>query len=336
MKDIVLPFEHAHAAHCESGVMSSMMRHYGLVMSEAMAFGLSSALNFAYLPFIKLGGLPLVAYRMPPKFIIKGLQKRLGVKMVTKTFRNADRAMQELDKQLEKGQIVGLQTGVFWLPYFPQDMRFHFNAHNIIVYGKEGDEYLISDPVFEHTVRCPSADLKKVRSVKGALAPKNLMYYPGFVPKDVDLRQPIRKSIKATIKIMNAPVPFVGLKGMRTLSRVIRKLKKRDDERYGRLFIAHLVRMQEEIGTGGAGFRFVYASYLQWAAKYLNSENLRTASVTMTEAGDKWRLFAAETARVYKSSDKIDYDRIADMIVDCATKESQVYDHMKAYLSESP
>ena len=53
-------FEHTHHAHCESGVMSSMLRHYGLNVSEPMVFGLSNALNFAYIPFVKMGGMPLV------------------------------------------------------------------------------------------------------------------------------------------------------------------------------------------------------------------------------------------------------------------------------------
>jgi len=45
-------FVHAHASHCESGVMASLLRHQGQPMSEAMAFGLSSALAFAYLAFL--------------------------------------------------------------------------------------------------------------------------------------------------------------------------------------------------------------------------------------------------------------------------------------------
>ena len=46
-------FEHLHASHCESGVMASLLRHQGLPISEAMTFGLSSALCFAYLPFLR-------------------------------------------------------------------------------------------------------------------------------------------------------------------------------------------------------------------------------------------------------------------------------------------
>jgi hypothetical protein len=69
-------------------------RHVGHVAPSRPAdfraddFRAASALSFAYLPFVKINGLPLVAYRMPPKAIIKGLQKPLGLKMRFETFRN--------------------------------------------------------------------------------------------------------------------------------------------------------------------------------------------------------------------------------------------------------
>ena len=90
-------FEHIHSAHCESGVMSLMMRHHGLPLSEAMVFGLSGALAFAYLPFVKLGGMPLIAYRSMPKSIIKGLQKNLGIKMKMQTFAKREKGTETLD-----------------------------------------------------------------------------------------------------------------------------------------------------------------------------------------------------------------------------------------------
>jgi len=33
--------------------------------------------------------------------------------------------------------------------------------------------------------------------------------------------------------------------------------------------------MQEEIGTGGAGFRYIYAAFLQEAADFLEDDHLR-------------------------------------------------------------
>ena len=180
-------FTHQHAGHCESGVASALLRHSGFDMSESMAFGLSSGLAFAYLPFVKLSGLPLIAYRTQPKSLIKGLRKPLGVDFSFETFSGPERGQARLDELLAQGHVVGLQTSVYWLPYFPPEMRFHFNAHNLLVYGKEGDEYLISDPVFEAPVRCKVEDLNRSRFAKGVLAPKGLLYVLNRPPRQAEV-----------------------------------------------------------------------------------------------------------------------------------------------------
>ena len=43
-------FQHQHTAHCESGVMSTMLKAQGVDFNEAMVFGLASALTFVYIP----------------------------------------------------------------------------------------------------------------------------------------------------------------------------------------------------------------------------------------------------------------------------------------------
>ena len=67
---------------------------------------------------------------------------------------------------------MGCQVGVYYLTYFPKEYRFHFNAHNMIVFGKEGDRYLISDPVMETPTLLTEYELQRVRFAKGALAPR--------------------------------------------------------------------------------------------------------------------------------------------------------------------
>jgi hypothetical protein len=320
-------FEHAHFAHCESGVMSLMMRHYGLPLSEAMVFGLSGALMFAYLPFVKLGGMPLIAYRSLPKSIIKGLQKNLGIKMKMQTFSKPPKGGEALDDLLAQGEIVGAQTSVFWLPYFPEEMRFHFNAHNLIVYGKENGHYLISDPVFEAPVCCEASALQKARFVKGVMAPKGLLYYPAKVPATIDYATVIPKVIKKTAKrMLKNPVPIAGIRGIRALARKIGKLAK-EDRRYAKLFLGHIVRMQEEIGTGGAGFRFIYASFLQESGSLLGSATLYEASEMMTSVGDKWREFALMSVKAIRSkkSQTADFSSLKTKLESVADAEAAVY-----------
>ena len=321
------PFQHKHAAHCESGVISSMLTHHGLALSEAMVFGLSSALSFAYLPFVKLGGMPLIAYRSMPKSIIKGLQKSTGLKMKFEKFSNSQLGSERLDTLLAEGKIVGAQTSVFWLPYFPEEMRFHFNAHNLMVINKQKEGYTISDPVFENLVYADQVSLTKARFVKGVMAPKGTLYYPTDVPKSIDYQTVLPKCIKKTAKTMlNTPVPIAGLKGIAYLSKHIRKLAKKDPQ-YAKLFLGHIIRMQEEIGTGGAGFRYIYASFLQQASDLINNSTLLEASKMMTETGDAWREFALLIAKSIRAKNKkpIDFIAIADKLDAVAAQEKQVY-----------
>ena len=318
-----MDFQHRQASHCESGCMSNLLRHHGLPLSEPMAFGLSSALSFAYLPIIKINGLPLIAYRMPPKAIIQGLQKPLGLKMRFETFRNPAAGVARLNELLAQGQVVGLQTSVFWLPYLPEDLRFHFNAHNVLAFGRApaSGDYLLSDPVAETTVTCAPADLQRARFARGALAPKGLLYYPVGTPHMPDWQNVLPAAIRKTTRIMlDAPLPIIGVRGIRWLAKTIERLDTGGGAAHSKLFIGQVVRMQEEIGTGGGGFRFIYASFLQEAAELLARPALGELAEQLIDIGDEWREFALATARMIRDRDPLHPPRLADKlraIADC-------------------
>ena len=283
---------------------------------------MSSALSFAYVPFVKLTGFPLIAYRMPPKFILKGLRKPFDVRLHFETFSSAEQGQRRLDQLLGQGKVVGLQTSVYWLPYFPQDMRFHFNAHNLLVYGREGDEYLISDPVAEDPQRCASADLQRARFAKGVLAPKGLLYYPSQLGRTEVSAAAVRRAIVKTTRIMLGPIPLTGVRGMRMLARKIRKLKA---DEFGLNYIGHIVRMQEEIGTGGAGFRFLYASFLQEAAALCALPELELLAERLNTIGDDWRSFALQAVRMIKGRDAVDFAALAVSLEALAEKEGEFF-----------
>ncbi|MDA7416357.1 BtrH N-terminal domain-containing protein [Xenophilus arseniciresistens] len=316
-------FEHLHAAHCESGVMANMLRHHGVPMTESLAFGLASGLAFAYLPFVKLSGLPLISYRMPPRAIIKGLLAPLGARFRFQTFATPEAGQQRLDELLARGQSVGLQTSVYWLPYFPPDMRFHFNAHNLLVYGKEGDEYLISDPVFETPMRCSAADLARARFAKGALAPRGLMYWPEAIARKAPTPDAVLRAIRTNARRLRAPIPLIGVRGMRMLAGKLEKLPP--GEPFTVAYIGHLVRMQEEIGTGGAGFRFIYAAFLQEAAQITGRDVLRSFSDRLTAIGDDWRAFALKAARMVKGREAVDPPALAALLRQQAAQEDAFF-----------
>ena len=328
-----IEFAHKQSAHCENGVVSNLMRHNGFEISEPMVFGIGSGLLFCYIPFLKVNHAPVVTYRAMPGQIFNKFAKRVGIKIKREKFKNVKAAKAKLDENIKNNNPVGLQVGVYNLIYFPDEYRFHFNAHNLVVYGKEDDTYLISDPVMEEVTTLTHKELEKVRFAKGAFAPKGHMYYPTEFPKELDLEKAIVKGIKQTCRDMMAPVPYVGVNGVKTIAKLIRKWPKKKGTKTANHYLGQVVRMQEEIGTGGGGFRYIYAAFLQESSKILKNDSLAELSQEMTQIGDLWRDFAVDASRIYKNrSAKVEidlYDDVATQLETIADKEKVFFKKLK-------
>jgi len=334
--DIKIPFTHRQAAHCESGVASNLFSHYGLTLSEPLAFGIGSGLFFGYFPFVRLNNLPLTTFRTSNGRIIGKVASRLNVKIKWEKFRNPQSAMAALDRKLDQQTPVGCRTGAYWLTYFPRRYRFHFNMHNLIAYGRRNGDYLISDPVFPDPVTCPEEDLRKARFAHGPLAPKGKMYYVTSVPAVIDLNSAIVTGIKAVCNVMTrAPVRLIGVKGIRYLAGKVAHWPRKLGEEKAALNLGQLIRMQEEIGTGGAGFRFLYAAFLQESAAILDDNRLLVLSHKMTEIGDRWRDFALIGSRICKNraSQTETYPALADILRDCSLQEEMLFKELRAVVS---
>src|SRR5476651_1293139 len=194
-----LNFEHLQSAHCENGVTRSLLNNINVYqITEPLAFGIGSGLFFVYVPFLKINNGPVIAFRTLPGLIFKRTCKALGIPVIRKKFSSREKAEAFLKDRLAEGKPVGCQVGVYYLTYFPKEYRFHFNAHNLIVYGHNGDNYLISDPVMENTTTLTSYELERVRFAKGTLAPRGQLYYPkaGAVVTDEQIKKGIVSGIK--------------------------------------------------------------------------------------------------------------------------------------------
>jgi hypothetical protein len=327
-----MSFIHRQSAHCESGAASNLLLNYGLNISEPLVFGIGAGIFFGYFPFMKVHGLPFITYRNAPGRILKNTARRLGIRFEQFRFRDREKAMDVLDVLIDKGTPVGLQTGIYWLPYMPDAMRFHFNAHTVIAYGRKSDEYLLSDPVLDEPVVCPRKDLMKARFAQGMLAPRGKMHYLSRVPERVDLQQAVRKGILEVYRRMvGSPVPIIGVAGIRMFAKALRRWPERYGKRKVPLYLGHVIRMQEEIGTGGGGFRLLYAAFLREAASILDEEDLLEISKRMTEIGDTWRQFALIGARICKnrSSEGESFERLSEIVLHCAGKEYQLYKDLR-------
>lgn len=331
MEKISTDFKHFQSAHCENGVASNLLKNKGIDISEPMIFGLGSGLFFVFLPFLKVNHAPAISYRPMPGMIFNRAAKNLGIKVKRHKFKSNKSAQQFLDQQLKANNPCGLQVGVYNLTYFPEEYKFHFNGHNLVVYGKENDSYLISDPVMETTTALTENELEKVRFAKGVLAPKGHLYYPEYIPDELNFDKAIKQAIKKTCREMLAPVPIVGVRGIRMVAKRIKKWPTKIGNAKTNYFLAQMVRMQEEIGTGGGGFRYIYAAFLQEASVKLNRPELNDFAIEISEIGDKWRDFAVNASRVYKkrSNTQDIYNVISNQLLELADLEESFFKRLR-------
>lgn len=326
--------EHIQTAHCENGVVTALLRYHGLdFMNEPLAFGIGAGLFYVHLPFLKVNNAPAIAFRIMPGFVFKEACKSLGVKISRKKFSNKDAARKYLDDKLAEGQPVGCQVGVFNLPYFPKEYRFHFNAHNIIVHGFENGRYIISDPVMEEITSLSPEELEEVRFARGPLAPNGQIYYPKNVQpvNDEQLKAAVKRGIKKTAWWMaKVPAPQVGASALKHTANKIRKWKGQLGDRQAGLYLGQIVRMQEEIGTGGGGFRFIYGAFLEQAAEILQDDRLLPFSEEMTKSGDLLRDNAVRMAAIFKGrkTSQADYNEVADAMTEISELEYQAFKKM--------
>ena len=102
----VINFNHKLAAHCESGMVTSLLNHSGIEISEAMVFGISGSIFFAYinnpmLPF------PTIAVRSQPGKIYKNFSRHSNLPFTKKKFRHPDIAKSELENLLNEKTPAG-------------------------------------------------------------------------------------------------------------------------------------------------------------------------------------------------------------------------------------
>lgn len=325
-------FKHLQAAHCENGVTTNLLKTIGVnKLTEPLSFGIGSGLFFVYIPLLKINNGPAIAFRTMPGLIFKRTCKSLNIPVVRKKFNSKEAAAKYLDECLATGQPVGCQVGVYYLTYFPKEYRFHFNAHNLIVYGKEGDNYNISDPVMENVTTLSSYELERVRFAKGALAPKGQLYYPKekTIVTDDQIRNAIKTGIKRNTRDMiGIPGPIAGVNGIAYTGKKIKKWRDKLGQKKAGLYLAQLVRMQEEIGTGGGGFRYIYAAFLQEAHAFHPNDALLDISKIFTQSGDLWRTAAVQAAGIYKGriGSQEDFNVMGDYLLEISAIERKAFE----------
>ncbi|HRW62658.1 MAG TPA: BtrH N-terminal domain-containing protein [Bacteroidales bacterium] len=333
---LIETFKHTMAAHCESGTLTALLNHKGLNISEPMIFGMGSGLYFGYLRHTPNLNFPMFILRTKSGKLRKKVAKRIGIKFKSEKYKNPEKAEKELDSLLEKGIPVAVQVDLYYMEYIPEWERVHANIHFITIVGKEDDYYIVSDSYFPKLAKLHKDNLRKARFAKGYLAPKGFMYYIDSVPESFDQKNIIRKAIKETINNMiGVQPPFIGVRGMRMFGKKVVEWPKitRDIDHLSHEVMKINIFLEDQ-GTGGGGFRFLYATFLRQAAELFQSPELESMSKKMMEIGDGWRNISYFAAKIGKNRDlgPEKLKELGALIVGRADAEEAFYKELKTVI----
>ncbi len=296
-----IPFKHRMGAHCESGTVASLLNHAGLEITEPLVFGIAGGIFFGYIktPFFTF---PTFIVRSRPGHIRTKVAKRLGIPFKTQKFRNQKAGIEALDFLLEQNIPTGVQVDFFYMKYIPEWQRVHINVHYITVIGKNDENYILSDSYYPQIAELDFELMRKARFAGGNMAPKGFLFYPEKIPGEVPFEKAIVSGIKsACYNMLKLPVPFVGVKGIYRFADKIMEWPRlaRDIEHLSHEVMKINILLEDQ-GTGGAGFRYMYATFLQQASNILNNPSLADMSKRMMEIGDGWRNISYIAARIGK------------------------------------
>ena len=131
--------------------------------------------------------------------------------------------------------------------------------------------------------------------------------------------------------MLSIPGPIAGVDGINYTARHIRKWRDKLGPRKAGLYLGQIVRMQEEIGTGGGGFRFLYAAFLEQASEITGKQKLLSLSDEFTKAGDLWRASAINMGRIFKGrlNEQKDFLECADMLDNIAAIERAAFKELR-------
>ncbi len=290
-KLMIEDFKPSGGKHCWTTSLKNIFDYHGLNLSEEMLFGLSGGIGFIYW-YMKFMPAPFIGTRYG-----KGIEllvttcERLGAKATVFETASEKKGYEELKNQLREGEPALIFADMAYLPYLALPESAHFGAHTVVVFGLDEEKGTVSLADRAKKPQTVSVeDLERARSSQHPpFAPKNRLLRIECPERVGALEEGIRRSIRDCCKAMlTPPIKNIGLAGLQKWAAIVPKWP-RQFEGLGLLGCLFNVFLYIEIGgTGGSGFRTMYARFLDEASSVLNLPALGELAETFRRSAKAW------------------------------------------------
>lgn len=288
---ILKDFKQFGGKHCQTAALKNILDYKGLHFSEEMLLGLGGGIGFVYWHMKQMPS-PFIGTRYGKVVeFLENICDRIGIEATISQTTSPKKGYEELKEILRKGEPAYIFVDMVYLPYFALPEIAHFGGHTVVVFGvdEEENKVYISDRC-KKAVTVSIEDLKKARSSRHSpMPPKNKLLRIKWPLRAVDLKEGIREAIRDCCRnMLNPPIRNIGLLGIKKWADIVLKWPKqfKDMNLIGCLLNTFIYI--EIGGTGGSGFRTMYAQFLREASSILNESALEDVAEMFEKSGKLW------------------------------------------------
>lgn len=307
-------FPHVAGIHCSSSSIADVLRYDGQPLSEAMVFGLGSGLGFIFSGDA----------RFSPRYRFNGRALDLEGKFYA--LFGAPLAWAKrwdpdaIERALARRRPLLAQTDIAYLPYYD---GVHFPLHGIVVTGCEGERVQVADTYSKELQSIDAAQLRA--ALEGVGSPfMDPPYRIAPAPRvEVTLdAETLARAIAVTAREMLEPVvQGTGVPAMRQLVAERDAWRDSPDWVWSARFAYQGI---EKRGTGGGGFRTLYARFLEEARPHLAAIDRVRAVHRMHDASSRWSAMAQHLKHAFVQEDRSGIDAAADRLGEIAVIETSL------------
>ncbi|MEE9465670.1 MAG: BtrH N-terminal domain-containing protein [Candidatus Neomarinimicrobiota bacterium] len=282
--------------------------HNGKPLSEAMLFGISGGIGFAYFNFEYDGSEPTLYIDMGQRYnnrfgqVMDGLYRRLGLETTVRLTKSAQQAEANLANDLAQGVPVILHIDRGSLPHYVEDTEYGDHAIVVLCYDDKSREYLVADQACLPLSISPP-DLSSARESIDSLSFRSLTLSRPENP--IDLTDGITRSLRQCWdRMLNPPHPRTnfGLSGLEKWASLINNSKARKG--WLKVFTPGLnlymglhwtYKCIQTLETGGGAMRGLYADFLEEAEEAMSKPRLKEVAKAYRDLDRLWTELAQAT-----------------------------------------
>lgn len=318
-------FPHAAGAHCSSTSIRNVLRYDGAVLSEALVFGLGSGLGFFYIHDADAS--PTHRFNGRTANLEGKFYRQIGQPLRwAATWSPTDMA-----QALANDRPILAQTDIYDLPYYQPSV--HFIGHGIVLTAIDlaTGTVTVADIADDAPL---TISLEALRNAMRYNVPPLLRpFHWAAAPR---LREPLvtpanlRNAILDVCDYMLAPPSSIeGLPAMAAMAASMPGWAAAPDCLWCARFGYQAI---EKRGTGGGGFRHLYADFLQEAQLQLPQIGEPVAVARFQRLGEQWSALADTLKAVFTEADPTGFDAAGGLLEEIVAGETAVLQDLQQAL----